>query len=232
MLSWCEENRVDYVVGLARNERLRSVDRAGASKQASRQQQQTGRPARVYSEFEYRTLESWSRERRVVAKAEQLVGKQNPRYVVTSLDGERWPPQRLYEQLYCGRGEAENRIKEQLSLFADRMSTETLRANQLRLHLSSLAYVLLVGLRRLGLKGTQWARAQTETIRRGLLKIGALVKVSVRRGASVAGQPATPMRRRSRRCIGRCVRRDQQLFDNSERTEKGRCWQPQGRSVS
>ena len=180
LLSWCEENKVDYVVGLARNERLRSLIEE-AIEQASRQQQQTGRPARVYSEFEYRTLESWSRERRVVAKAEQLVGKQNPRYVVTSLDRERWPPQRLYEQLYCGRGEAENRIKEQLSLFADRMSTETLRANQLRLHLSSLAYVLLVGLRRLGLKGTQWARAQTETIRRGLLKIGALVKVSVRR---------------------------------------------------
>ena len=180
LLSWCEENKVDYVVGLARNERLRSLIEE-AIEQASRQQQQTGRPARVYSEFEYRTLESWSRERRVVAKAEQLVGKQNPRYVVTSLDGESWPPQRLYEQLYCGRGEAENRIKEQLSLFADRMSTEMLRANQLRLHLSSLAYVLLVGLRRLGLKGTQWARAQTETIRRGLLKIGALVKVSVRR---------------------------------------------------
>ena len=180
LLSWREENRVDYVVGLARNERLRSLIEQ-ALEEASRQQQQTGRPARVYSEFEYRTLESWSRERRVVAKAEQLVGKQNPRYVVTSLDGESWPPQRLYEQLYCGRGEAENRIKEQLSLFADRMSTETLRANQLRLHLSSLAYVLLVGLRRLGLKGTQWARAHTETIRRGLLKIGALVKVSVRR---------------------------------------------------
>jgi len=180
LLSWCEENRVEYVVGLARNERLQSLIEQ-AIEQASRQQQQTGRPARVYSEFEYRTRQSWSRERRVVAKAEQLVGKQNPRYVVTSLDGERWPPQRLYEQLYCGRGEAENRIKEQLSLFADRMSTETLRANQLRLHLSSLAYVLLVGLRRLGLKGTQWARAQTETIRRGLLKIGAQVKVSVRR---------------------------------------------------
>ena len=171
---------MEYVLGLARNERLRSQIE-DAMQKASGQQQQTGRPARVFSEFEYRTLQSWSRARRVVAKAEQLVGKQNPRYVVTSLDAERWPPQRLYEQLYCGRGEAENRIKEQLSLFADRMSTETLRANQLRLYLSSLAYVLLVGLRRLGLQGTQWARAQTETIRRGLLKIGALVKVSVRR---------------------------------------------------
>ena len=180
LLSWCEENQVDYVVGLARNERLRSLIEEALEEAASRQQQ-TGRPARVFTEFEYQTLQSWSRARRVVAKAEQLVGKQNPRYVVTSLDGESWPPQRLYEQLYCGRGEAENRIKEQLSLFADRMSTETLRANQLRLYLSSLAYVLLVGLRRLGLKGTQWARAQTETIRRGLLKIGAQVKVSVRR---------------------------------------------------
>ena len=157
------------------------ADRRGPRTRRARQQQQTGRPARVFTEFEYQTLESWSRARRVVGKAEQLVGKENPRYVVTSLDGERWPPQRLYEQLYCERGEAENRIKEQLSLFADRMSTQTLRANQLRLHLSSLAYMLLVGLRRLGLEGTRWARAQTETIRRGLLKIGALVKVSVRR---------------------------------------------------
>ena len=103
LLSWCEENRVGYVVGLARNERLRSLIEQALEEAASRQQQ-TGRPARVYSEFEYRTLESWSRERRVVAKAEQLVGKQNPRYVVTSLEGENWPPQRLYEQLYCGRG--------------------------------------------------------------------------------------------------------------------------------
>ena len=117
----------------------------------------------------------------MVAKAEQLEGKENPRYVVTSLDAERWPAQRLYEELYCARGEMENRIKEQLSLFADRMSTQTLRANQLRLYLSSLAYVLLVALRRLGLEGTKWARAQTETIRRGLLKIGAQVRVSVRK---------------------------------------------------
>ena len=180
LLSWCEANGADYVLGLGRNERLRSLIE-DALQQASGQQQQTGRPARVFTEFGYQTRQSWSRARRVVGKAEQLVGKQNPRYVVTSLDADRWPPQRLYEQLYCGRGEAENRIKEQLSLFSDRMSSETLRANQLRLYLLSLAYVLLVGLRRLGLKGTRWARAQTETIRRGLLKIGAQVKVSVRR---------------------------------------------------
>ena len=180
LLSWCEANGVDYVVGLARNERLRSLMEE-TMQQAAQRQQQTGRPARVFTEFAYQTRQSWSRARRVVAKAEQLAGKQNPRYVVTSLDADRWPAQALYEQLYCGRGEAENRIKEQLSLFADRMSSETLRANQLRLYLSSLAYVLLVALRRLGLKGTRWARAQTETIRRGLLKIGAQVKVSVRR---------------------------------------------------
>ena len=127
------------------------------------------------------TLESWSRERRVVAKAEQLEGKENPRYVVTSLSAEDWPPEKLYEQLYCARGEMENRIKEQLSLFADRMSTQTLRANQLRLYFSALAYTLMLGLRRLGLKGTCWARAQTETLRRRLLKIGVRVKVTARR---------------------------------------------------
>ena len=105
----------------------------------------------------------------------------NPRYVVTSLSAEDWPPRKLYEQLYCARGEMENRIKEQLSLFADRMSTQTLRANQLRLYFSTLAYTLMLGLRRLGLKGTRWAQAQTETIRRRLLKIGVRVKVTARR---------------------------------------------------
>ena len=180
LLSWCEANGVDYVLGLGRNERQRSL-LEDALQQASGQQQQTGRPARVFTKLEYQTRQSWSRARRVVGKAEQLVGKENPRYAVTSLDADRWPAQQLYEQLYCGRGEAENRIKEQLSLFSDRMSSETLRANQLRLYLSSLAYVLMLALRRLGLEGTRWARAQTETIRRGLLKIGAQVKVSVRR---------------------------------------------------
>ena len=151
-MSWCEENGVDYVLGLARNERLREMiaEQMGA---AAERQQRTGKPARVFTEFEYQTRRSWSRARRVVAKAEQLAGKENPRYVVTSLDAESRPAPQLYEQLYCGRGEAENRIKEQLSLFSDRMSTETLRANQLRLYLSSLAYVLMAALRRLGLEG-------------------------------------------------------------------------------
>jgi hypothetical protein len=118
---------------------------------------------------------------RVVAKAEQIEGKENPRYLVTSLGKQAWPAQNLYEQLYCARGEMENRIKEQLSLFSDRLSTETLRANQLRLYFSSLAYVLLDALRRLGLTGTEWAEAQVDTIRLKLLKIAAQVRVSARR---------------------------------------------------
>lgn len=180
LMAWCEENGVDYVFGLARNERLRAaIDEA--MQQAAEQQRQTGQAARVFCAFRYQTRDSWSRARRVVAKAEQLQGKENPRYVVTSLSAKEWPPRRLYEELYCARGEMENRIKEQLSLFADRMSSETMRANQLRLYVSSLAYTLLLGLRRLGLRGTAWARAQTETIRRRLLKIGVRVKVSARR---------------------------------------------------
>ena len=180
LLSWCEQQRLDYVMGLARNPRLREMIEHEMA-EAAEQQKRTGEPARVFAELEYQTLESWSRPRRVVSKAEQLCGKENPRYVVTSLDAASWPAQQLYEDLYCERGEAENRIKEQLSLFAGRMSTETLRANQLRLYLSTLAYVLMVALRRLGLQGTSWERAQTETIRRVLLKIGTQVKVSVRR---------------------------------------------------
>ena len=141
-MSCCEEKGVDYVLGLVRNERLREMI-AEQMAAAAERQQRTGKPARVFTEFEYQTRRSCSRARRVVAKAEQLAGKENPRYVVTSLDAESGPAQQLYEQLYCGRGEAENRIKEQLSLFSDRMSTQTLRANQLRLYLSSLAYVLM-----------------------------------------------------------------------------------------
>jgi hypothetical protein len=180
LMAWCEENKVDYVFGLARNERLRTaIDEAMA--QAAERQRATGEPARVFCEFQYQTRESWSQARRVVAKAEQLEDKENPRYVVTSLGAEQWPPQQLYEETYCARGEMENRIKEQLSLFADRMSSETMRANQLRLYISSLAYTLMLGLRRLGLPGTRWARAQSETIRRRLLKIGVRVKVSARR---------------------------------------------------
>jgi len=135
----------------------------------------------VFSEFFYRTRKSWSRRRRVVAKAEHLEGKENPRYVVTSLGRRAWPAQKLYEQLYCARGEMENRLKEQLSLFSDRLSTETMRANQLRRYFSALAYVLLDALRRLALRGTEWAAAQVETIRLRLLKIAAQVRITARR---------------------------------------------------
>ena len=123
----------------------------------------------------------WNHPRRVVAKAEHIDGKENPRYVVTSLSAEAWPAQKLYEELYCGRGDMENRIKEQFTLFADRVSAETMRANQLRLYFSAIAYLLVCGLRRLGLKATELATAQAATIRLRLLKIGALVRVTVRR---------------------------------------------------
>ena len=180
LLAWCESNAVDYVFGFARNQRLRRII-GRALQQAKQEHRRTGKAARVFCEFAYRTKKSWSRARRVIAKAEQIEGKENPRYLVTSLGQEDWPAQKLYEQLYCARGEMENRIKEQLSLFADRMSTEALRSNQLRLYFSSLAYVLVEALRRLGLVGTEWAEAQVDTIRLRLLKIAAQVRITARR---------------------------------------------------
>jgi len=181
LMAWCEQNGVCYVLGLARNERLRKSI-APQLAEAARLQQASGKPARVFTEFAYRTTTgSWGRARRVVAKAEQLDGKENPRFVVTKLGADEWPAQRLYEELYCARGEMENRIKEQLSLFADRVSAETMKANQLRLSLAGCAYVLVQALRRLGLKGTEMARAQAATIRERLLKIGARIRISVRR---------------------------------------------------
>ena len=180
LMSWCEKNQVDYAFGLARNERLRTFIEPQLA-EAAAAHARTQQPARVFTEFRYRTRKSWSAERRVVAKAEQLEGKQNPRFVVTSLSAEQWPARQLYEQFYCARGDMENRIKEQLSLFSERLSTATMRANQLRLYLSSMAYVLVQALRRLGLRGTEMAKAQVHTIRLRLLKIGAHVRISVRR---------------------------------------------------
>ena len=150
-MSWCEQNAVNYLFGLARNARL--VRSIGAElKEAAAESAQTQRPARRFKELSYRTRRSWSRARRVVAKAEQTGDKANPRFIVSSLSVHDWPMRELYEQLYCARGEMENRIKEaQLDLFADRLSTETFRANQLRLWLSSAAYVLMHALRRIGL---------------------------------------------------------------------------------
>jgi hypothetical protein len=180
LMAWCENHAVDYVLGLARNPRLRRKI-ARPLREAKRESQRTANAARVFSEFFYRTRSSWSRSRRVVAKAEHLAKGENPRFVVTSLGAERWEARALYEQLYCARGEMENRIKEQLSLFSDRLSSETIRANQLRLYFSSLAYVLVHALRRLALGGTEWAQAQVETIRLKLLKIAAQVRVTARR---------------------------------------------------
>ncbi len=181
LMGWCEENGVGYVFGFVRNHRVRQII-APQMAEAAQQHQQTGKPARVFTEFLYQTTTgSWSRPRRMVAKAEHLEGKENPRFVVTNLSAEQWPAQVLYEELYCERGEMENRIKEQLSLFATRVSAATLRANQLRLHFSAAAYVLVHGLRRLGLKGTELARAQATTIRVRLLKIGAQIRVTARK---------------------------------------------------
>jgi len=181
LMRWCEEHGVDYVLGFARNDRLRRRIEA-EMQEAARQQKATGKPARVFTEFPYQTTTgSWSRARRVVAKAEQLEGKENPRFVVTSLGADEWPARELYEDLYCARGEMENRIKEQLSLFATRVSAETLRANQLRLYFAAAAYVMMQGLRRLGLKGTELERAQATTIRLRLLKIGARIQITARK---------------------------------------------------
>jgi len=181
IMAWCEENNVHYVIGLARNKRL--VEAIGEELEEVRQEQQeTGKPARKFKELVYRTRKSWSRKRRVVGKAEQLPGKSNPRFVVTSLPRKRIDARGLYEDLYCARGDMENRIKEQqLGLFADRTSCETMRANQLRLYFSSMAYILLEKLRSFGLRGTELEHAQAGTIRTRLLKIGAVVRVSVRR---------------------------------------------------
>lgn len=181
LMSWCEAHQVDFVFGLAKNERLKArIVTEMAEAQAACER--SGQPARYFRDFSYRTLDSWSGERRVVGKAEYLPGKANPRFVVTSLPPDIWPAQALYEQFYCARGEMENRIKEcQLHLFADRTSTATMRANQLRLWFASFAYVMLEALRRLGLQSTELADATCESMRLKLLKIGALVRISVRR---------------------------------------------------
>jgi hypothetical protein len=178
ILAWCEEHGVDYLFGLAKNPRLVTQIEKELS-EAKAAFDQTRQAARVFQEFEYQTLESWSRARRVIAKAEHLDKGPNPRFVVTTLCDE---PKKLYEEIYCARGEMENRIKEQqLSLFADRTSAATMRANQIRLWFSSVAYLLVQAVRRLALKGTEMEKAQCGTIRLKLLKIGAQVKITVRK---------------------------------------------------
>jgi len=187
LMAWCETQGVDYVLGLAKNSRL-TAEIAAELAQAAEQYQRTGQAARIFKEFSYQTHESWSRARRVVAKAEHLEKGANPRFVVTSLLNPEWAAPALYEELYCARGEMENRIKEQLMLFSDRTSTAYLRSNQIRLYFSSVAYLLMQALRRLGLQGTELAKAQCTTLRLKLLKIGALIRMTVRKvWVSLAG---------------------------------------------
>jgi hypothetical protein len=194
LMTWCEANNVDFLLGLARNERLvaeitTELDHAAAKSR------RTGRPERYFKSFMWATRRTWSRRRRVVAKAEWTNGEANPRFVVTSLRRDECKTKYLYEKLYCARGEMENRIKEcQLDLYADRTSAATMRANQLRLWFHSMAYVLMCALRRIGLHDTQFAQATCGTIRLKLLKIGALVRISVRR-IKVAMPSACPVAR-------------------------------------
>jgi hypothetical protein len=192
LMAWCEDNDVHFLLGLAKNERLVAMI-ADELAQAKAKSRRTGKPARTFKEFKWLTRESWSRERRVIAKAEFTKDEANPRFVVTSLTRAQCKPKYLYEKVYCARGEMENRIKEcQLDLYADRTSTATMRANQLRLWFASMAYVLLCALRRIGLPHTRFDNASCGTIRLKLLKIGALVSVSVRRikVAMASGCPA------------------------------------------
>jgi hypothetical protein len=182
LMAWCEGHSVEYVFGLARNTRLQELLAPALEAVRAEQAENGVHAVRRYEELRYRTLQSWSRERRVVGKAERLGDKDNPRFVVTSLSAESFPAAQLYAEIYCARGDMENRIKEQqLDLFADRTSSHTMRANQLRLWLSSVAYLLITELRRIGLAGTEWARAQAGTIRVRLLKIAAVIRRSTRR---------------------------------------------------
>jgi hypothetical protein len=182
IMSFCEgDSQLDYVLGLAKNSRL--IKAIGAEMAEAKQiYQSTQKAVRVFKDFRYRTRKSWSRERRVVGKAEYLAKGENPRFIVTSIASEEQDARELYEDFYCARGDMENRIKEQqLGLFADRTSTSWMRSNQLRLYFSSFAYILMHTLRRLGLEGTELAKAQCDTIRLKLFKIGAQIRVTVRK---------------------------------------------------
>ena len=217
LMAWCEANGVDFLFGLARNERL-VCEIATELDLVAAKSRRTGRSERRFKSFMWTTRESWSCLRRVVAKAEWTQGEANPRFVVTSLRRDECKAKYLYEKLYCARGEMENRIKEcQLDLYADRTSAATMRANQLRLWFYSMAYVLMCALRRIGLHDTDFAQATCGTIRLKLLKIGALVRISVRRikiamASAFSGRPRLgtcrdPSRHRSHRpCLARMTR--------------------------
>ena len=180
-MGWCEANALDYIFGLAKNARLTGAIAAELA-EAQEESKQTGKPARRFKDFRWSTLDSWSGSRRVIGKAEWTEGEANPRFIVTSLRPRETDGRCLYEDIYCARGEMENRIKEcQIDLFADRTTTRSMAANQLRLWFASMAYVLVDGTRRLALQATDLADATCGTIRRKLFKIGALVTISVRR---------------------------------------------------
>ena len=203
LMTWCEDNRVDYVFGLARNARLVALieEKLAAARATA---EKSGQPARRFKDFQWNTLDSWSRKRRVVAKAEWTQGEANPRFIVTSLKRAETGARQLYEDIYCARGDMENRIKEcQLDLYADRTSAATMRANQLRLWFASMAYVLICALRRIGLVETIFADATCGTIRLKLLKIGALIRISVRRIkiAMASACPAVDEWCRAARCL-------------------------------
>ena len=181
LMDWCETNKVDYIFGLARNKRLENKI-APALEKARMDCRKSGEPARVFKDFQWSTKNSRTRRRWVIGKTEWTLKGKNPRLIVTSLKSKDWKPKDLYEDLYCARGDMENRIEEcQLDLYADRTSAHTMRANQLRLWFASFAYVLICALRRIGLTHTTLAKATCGTIRFKLLKIGAQVRVSVRR---------------------------------------------------
>ena len=182
LMSWCEEENLDYVLGVARNERLER-ELAPFLEHAEGMSEDLRRKVTLFTSFPWRTLETWSRSRRVIGKAEWSRRGGNPRFIVTSLScKDSQDACRIYREIYCARGDMENRIKEQqLYLFADRTSAHTMRANQLRLYMSSIAYLLMHALRRIGLKGTEMAKAQCSTIRVRLLKLGARVRVTARK---------------------------------------------------
>lgn len=194
LMTWCEDNGVDFLFGLAKNERLIAAI-APELAHAAAKSRRTGQAERRFKSFMWRTRTTWSRRRHVVAKAECTRGEANPRFVVTSLTRAECKPKYLYEKIYCARGDMENKIKEcQLDLYADRTSAATMRANQLRLWFHSMAYVLLCALRRIGLRNTVFAKATCGTIRLKLLKIGALVRISARR-IKIAMASACPVAR-------------------------------------
>ncbi len=205
LMAWCEAHGVEYVLGVPKNSRLKAII-AEEMLQARSQYEATDHAARVFRDFRYQTRTSWSCERRVIGKAEHLAKGENPRFVVTTLSTEEWDARSLYEDLYCARGDMENRIKEQqLALFADRTSTHEMRSNQLRLYFSSFAYVLMQTLRRLGLEGTSMARAQCDTIRLKLFKVGAHIRISVRR-VQIAFSESYPYARLFRQIMQRLQR--------------------------